>query len=795
MLMPKAKLSPTLPLALAFASLIVISGHLEAAPDGTAKKQATAQQAATKKAAPKPHAASKPAAVARGSVKATTSTKATAKTHPAGNASARSARSAGAAKAAKPGKKGATPHVASVPATGAPLPRPRPDAAGSQPMVLASADSQPAFAKPSIAAPITTTTSQGDVAATRQALDLIRRGKISEASEVKKSITDPAALKLIEWVYLRSPHSTAGFERYAAFVRDNPTWPSTGLLQRRAEGSLWDDKRDITTIRAFFMGNQPKSGKGRLALARAMLAQGDRAAAQRLVRETWRRDILGADAEQDVLEQFGGLLTAADHQARMHRMIFAEEEGAALRAARRLGEGATALAKARLALNEKSSKAGALLDAVPAEARNDPNYGFARIQWLRRQDKIAEAGQLMLTMPRDPNQLHDVDEWWVERRLLARKLLDIGDARTAFLVARDAAPPEKENNFVDQHFTAGWIALRFLNDPRTALAHFARIPEGATHPTSLARASYWQGRALEALGRTSEARTHYQAAARVPTAYYGQIARAKLGLSDIGIGQPPALSAAERAALRNVDVVRAVDLLYAANERDLVVTFVADLADKAADMGPLLVAAEICAQQRDARAMLYLGKDAIARGLPFAHVAFPTVGIPPYPTLGPEIDRSIVYAIARQESAFNQRVVSSAKAMGLMQVTAEAGRHTAKRFGGTFNLKRLLSDPVYNVQMGAAELAGLIDDYRGSYILTFAGYNAGRGRIKDWVERYGDPRDPNVDPIDWVERIPFSETRNYVQRIMENMQVYRVHMGRGNRLMIEADLHRGSRSN
>jgi soluble lytic murein transglycosylase len=401
----------------------------------------------------------------------------------------------------------------------------------------------------------------------------------------------------------------------------------------------------------------------------------------------------------------------------------------------------------------------------------------------------------MLTMPRDPSLLHDVDEWWVERRLLTRKLLDIGDARTAYRVARDAALPEKENNAVDHHFTAGWIALRFLNDPKAALAHFARIPQGATHPTSLARASYWQGRALEALGRSGEARTHYQAAARAPAAYYGQIARARLGQSDLGVGQPPPLRAGERAALRNVDVVRAVELLYAADERDLVVTFVADLADKAADMGPLLAVAEICAQQRDARAMLYLGKGAIARGLPFAHVAFPTVGIPPYTPVGPEVDRSIVYAIARQESAFNQRVVSSAKAMGLMQVTVAAGRYNAKRYGIPFNEKRLRSDPVYNVQHGAAELAGLIEDYRGSYILTFAGYNAGRGRIKEWIERYGDPRDPDVDPIDWVERIPFSETRNYVQRIMENLQVYRAQLGRGSRLMIEADLHRGSRTN
>ena len=662
-------------------------------------------------------------------------------------------------------------------------------------MVLASADSQPVVLRPSLAAPVTTTTSSADVAATKEALELLRKGKVSDAHELKKSISDPAALKLIEWVYLRSPYSTAPFERYAAFIHDNPTWPSIGMLQRRAEGSLWEDKRDPKVVRAYFSENEPRSGKGRLALARALLAQGDQAAAQRLVREAWRRDVLSADTEQQALDAFGGMITAADHRARMHRLIFAQEDGAAMRAARRLGASDQALAKARLALNEKSDKAGALLEAVPAEARNDPNYQFGRIQWLRRGDKIAEAGQLMASMPRDPDVVHDVDEWWVERRLLARKLLDIGDAQTAYKIARDALPPEKENNRVEQEFTAGWIALRFLDDPRTALAHFARIPNGATHPTSLARAHYWQGRALEALGRGSEARAQYQTAARVPSAYYGHIARAKLGLGDLAVAPPPRLGADERAALRNVDVVRAVELLYAANERDLVVTFVADLADRATDMGPLLAAAEHCANQRDARAMLYLGKGALARGLPFEHVAFPTVGIPSYSAIGPEIEPSLVYAITRQESAFNQKVVSSAKAMGLMQVTAEAGRDTAKRYGAKFDHKRLLSDPVYNVQMGSAELAGLLQEYRGSFILTFAGYNAGRGRIREWVQRYGDPRDPQVDPIDWVERVPFSETRNYVQRIMENMQVYRMRLGGSNRLMIEADLRRGGAAN
>jgi len=204
---------------------------------------------------------------------------------------------------------------------------------------------------------------------------------------------------------------------------------------------------------------------------------------------------------------------------------------------------------------------------------------------------------------------------------------------------------------------------------------------------------------------------------------------------------------------------------------------------------------EITSRYGDARGMLLMGKAALNRGLPFDFYASPVNGIPPFKQIGPEVEQSIVYAIARQESAFNPRAVSSAKALGLMQVLPGTGRQIAKKFGFAFDRNRMLSDPSYNAQMGAAELGDVLESYRGSYILSFVAYNAGRGRVKQWIEKYGDPRDPSVDPIDWVERIPFSETRNYVQRVIENMQVYRTQLGHGSRLMIEADLRRGAPAN
>ena len=539
---------------------------------------------------------------------------------------------------------------------------------------------------------------------------------------------------------------------------------------------------------AWFANESPLSAKGRFSLARVMIARGDRANAERLVREAWRNDSMSEDTENAALDLFGALLTPGDHKARMDFMLYGSEQDAALRAAKRLGANQVALAKARIAAYRKASNTKALLDAVPHELHGDPGYIFSKIQLLRREEKFAEAAQLMLSAPKDPARLHNLDEWWIERRLLSRKMLDVGEHRTAYLIARDAALPARDIYKTEQEFTAGWIALRFLTDPATATQHFARIGVGSANPTALARAGYWQGRAAEAAGRSQEARAAYTAAAAQSTSYYGQLARAKLGLPQIDLNGAPA---ARGRGIERLEIVRAVQLLYALDERDIALPIFGDMGENG-DPDALVGLGELASRNGDARGMLLLGKAALNRGLPFDFYAYPVSGIPPFKSIGPEVEQSIVFAIARQESAFNPNVVSPANAYGLMQVTPDAGKYVCKKYGASFDLGRLKTDPVYNAALGAAELGGLIEDYRGSYIMTFAAYNAGRGSVKKWIERYGDPRDPKVDAVDWVELIPFSETRNYVQRIMENLQVYRARFGGGTRLQIEADLHRGA---
>ena len=629
------------------------------------------------------------------------------------------------------------------------------------------------------------TQAQPDLVVLKQTLQLLQQHKLSDATKLAASIDDPAAQKLIQWALLRDPNNTAGFDQYNSFIRANPNWPSIPLFRRRAEARLWQERSDPNTVRRF-VGTQPTSARGRLALARAMLSDGDRVGATREVRAVWQSAELSSELEAAVNDSFRDELTLADDITRMDQRIGAKDFAAALRMAKRLGSTQVAIVKACEAAEANITKGGALLEAVPKEAQGDLGYVLCRLHWLLAHDDVAAAVKLLAEVSGDDLQRQDTDEWWRELRTLARRLLDLNDPKTAYSVVREAASPANPYYRAEFHFMPGWIALRFLSDPITALQHFRKIDEGSSDPIVLARAAYWRGRAFEAIGEFNDMRAQYETAARYPTAYYGQLARARLGVNEISVRPLPPQASLEGPT---TDLRRALDMLYAIGELDLALTFVSDLADSSSDIVALREIGELTSRHKDAQAMLVLGKTALARGLAMERYAFPEIGVPSYSPIAPPIDQCMVYSIVRTESAFDQRDTSPANAVGLMQVTPEAGRDTAHRFGVTYDWKRLVSDPVYNTQMGVAEVSVLFKEYTGSYIMTFAGYNAGRGRVRQWVAQHGDPRNPKIDAVDWVERISLAETRNYVQRVMENLQVYAARFG-ASVATVEPNLHK-----
>ena len=627
--------------------------------------------------------------------------------------------------------------------------------------------------------------SASDVQAMKQAIAAYKSGDVAKGDALSTPLGASIPGVISEWVAIRSQGAQLGFERISRFLTNYPDWPTQSLLRRRAEEALVAEKQPMPVVRSFFAKQQPITPGGALALAEAMAANGQSGQAIELVRHHWGATLFKQDLEQRYLSLFGEQLRKVDHLKRFERGIFAEDGDVALRAAQRLGPDEVALARAAIAVFDKSGPADKLIAAVSPKTANELAGLFVRIKNLRRSDRMTDAANLLIQIPHGL-EAREGGLFWAERRLVARKLLDMNQPQLAYKVAAGHSAqtiPDK----VEADFTAGWILLRVLNQPEQALRHFDQAAHEAKTPISISRATYWQGRAAEAMGRNAS--SYYQHAAAQGGTYYGQLARAHIGQSGLPIANGPSGSInhlAQRIGIQGLAT------LYAADERTLALTLVNDLAYALPDAASLDALAELTTAYGDAAATLSIAKIATQRNLPLGQHAFPLFGIPQQALGNAPIEQAFVYAITRQESAFDPQATSSSGAKGLMQLMPATAKIEASKVGIEFDAARL-TDPHYNVTLGANHLGRLVENFNGSYILAIASYNAGPGNVKKWIDAFGDPRDGKIDPVDWVERIPFTETRNYVQRVLENLQVYRSKLGNQQSVLIEKDLQRGAR--
>jgi len=596
-----------------------------------------------------------------------------------------------------------------------------------------------------------------------------RKNQFPQGDAASAAITDPIERAALDWIALRV---AATPPRLDAFAAAHPDWPLADWMQAVHEGWLFSGKPSPTDTLAIFAKAEPTTAGGRLALARAKLAGGDRDAAQKIVSALWRDGDLDFTTETAITREFMGMLTRDDHRARADRLLYAERGAAAWRAAALAGPDVLALASARLeaARGPLSARASS---AVPPALRTEPGYYFAHVQDSRRSGRLDEAISWLQLSPKDPAKLVDGDKWWTERRMIARMLLDRGAYEKAYTVCADATPNSSPSR-VDASFHAGWIALRFLNDPTRAAPHFAAAAAAAETPLSIARANYWRGRAAEALSQEEEARGYYAKAAAYPIAYYGQLAAQKLGAAEITPRRPAIAAIGEARA----EATRVVELYLAAGLDDFVQPVAFGAARVWTDGAQLAALSEVLRNRASAATNVVFGKIATERGFPLDAVAFPTFGLPSYLPLAGSASAEQVMAVARQESEFLPRASSGVGAKGLMQIMPYTAADTARKAGIPYDYARLIGDPAYNMQLGAVYLGQLVAAEGGSLEMAAAAYNAGAGRVAQWVAAYGDPRN-GADLVDWVERIPYDETRDYVERVMENYRVYQARLAEG----------------
>jgi soluble lytic murein transglycosylase len=621
----------------------------------------------------------------------------------------------------------------------------------------------------------------------RRAADAYRKGDVAAGDREAARITDQATRAAAEWIAIRASGRSLGFERIRAFMEGAPDLPMQGWLQRRAEDALMVQRPRPEIVLAFFRTREPLGPNGRAALAAARLSTGQADAAKPLALAAYRDRALTRDVAQFIEKTFPDLITEREKTLRAHRLILLDQTAEGNRIASAVSPDHGKLAQAVAYAADRGRTTG-LLDAVPAALRTHPSFVKAKAQVMRRAGKTDEALAAMLTAPKTADDISEADEWWIERRMLSRKLLDDGDAAGAYRVAAEAVGLTP-NRKAEAEFHAGWIALRFLKFQQTAALHFAASAAAAESPQSKSRAAYWLGRAIEA-GAQGDAEQGFPAAARWSATYYGQLAAEKLGRSSLDIAETRA-DIADHSVFGVTLAGQVIDRLLAADLAEFAAPLAIDYARTApADMIDAVAGRFVA--RNDAATVLAIGRTGAQRGVAVEHHAFPVFGVPSYEALPGSAEKAMVYAIARQESAFQVKAVSHANARGLMQMLPSTAAATARKFKVPFDAAKLTGDPAFNARLGAAHLGELLEETKGSLIMTFASYNAGGHRVRDWVQAYGDPRSPDIDPIDWVERIPFSETRNYVQRVMENLQVYRARLAGGTTaLLIGQDMVSG----
>jgi len=604
-----------------------------------------------------------------------------------------------------------------------------------------------------------------EISALRDAQGLANQQDWAEASSRAQGAGAVGA-DVIEWQRLRAGEGLLG--EYEAFLARRPDWPGLPYLKAAGEVAV-ARSTDPERVLQYFADTPPAKAAGILALTAALEAKGRHAEAVEAATIGWTKLKFTADEQAQLLATYGPDLRVA-HELRLDRILWdgnRADEGA--RMLPLVSKDWAALGKARLVLRADKDGVSALVNAVPKALKDDPGLAFERFLFRMRHDNYADAAALIVDRSASAQGLGDPVAWAAKRADLARILMRKGEPKSAYRVASTHHLTDL-GDMGDLEFLSGFIALRKLNDPARALQHFERLA-GATTPISQARAQYWLGRALEASGDKTKARSAYGKAANYQTSYYGMLAAEKLGLTldESLLSNAPPAGSWKGADYAKSSVLEAAVRMAAAGNEQLSARFMLHLGESLSDaeLGTLAGLALDLGQYRSA---VLIAKAATERGLVFPSAYFPV------PDMIPEslpVSRALALSIARRESEFDPEARSPAGALGLMQMLPATAAEVAKDQGIKFSKAKLASDPAYNATLGAAYLKELVDQFGPSVALVASGYNAGPGRPRGWVDAFGDPRLASTDVVDWVEMIPFTETRTYVMRVVEGVVIYR----------------------
>lgn len=579
------------------------------------------------------------------------------------------------------------------------------------------------------------------------------------------------AVDVITWHRLRA--AKGSYADVIAFLARNPDWPGLNWLRRKSERQII--KASHEKVRAFFNANAPQTPDGVLSYARALEHYGEANKAKKVVTDAFLQMELSASEQERFLKPYGKIL-APHVKERLNNVLWQGWANNASRLLPLVSDDLKALARARIALRKRQDGVNALIDKVPTRLKDNPALAYERFLWRARKGQ-ANAVDMLLERSKSAKALGRPEHWSGRRRGLARAAMRKGNHARAYKIASShhITPGEKYNDYADLEWLSGYIALRFLNKPGVALKHFDRFTKVVFTPISLGRSGYWRGRALEAMGKLDAAREAYELGAQHQTSFYGLLAAEKAGVPiDKALAGKEKFPDWRKGAFTNSTVHHAAVLLLASGEVALAERFWTHLVEsqKRESLGQM---GAMAIEMGSPHIAVMLGKRMVRQGVTLPG---PYYALHPMRKTKRPVPVELTLAIARRESEFDAVVVSGAGARGLMQVMPGTAKLVAKGIGVKYSAGKLLSDYEYNAKLGSEYLAMMADRFDGNVVMVAAAYNAGPGRPERWMRAYGDPRKSGVDMVDWIEHIPFNETRNYVMRVAESLPVYRARLGK-----------------
>lgn len=627
----------------------------------------------------------------------------------------------------------------------------------------------------------------------------------------RENLLDPHALSLLDYLELKKRGETAGFPRLEGFLSTHAgrlDWfPDASRLQRHAESALAREDLAPQRVLDYLDKFPPVSGVGMELLGEALMNTGKREEGEAAIRRAWREYPTFFPRSRDFHRRHASLLTTQDHSDRLQMLLWREDVALAKEMLQLVAADEHALAVARLRLMTLSSGVDAAIRAVPARLQGDPGLVYERVRWRRRKEREDDAMELLLRAP--PPAPEHARKWWTERHILARHALEQGNHVSSYELARSHGM-ERGIGFAEGEFLAGWLALRFLGMPALAHEHFRRLQNGVSTPVSLARAGYWRGRAAREMARQPGAanapdpHAAWRQASSLSTTYYGQLSGEMLEENGPLPMRPHRIvfHAPAAAFVRQADAatseaetgfLRMASLAYAAGLEDVGDQFLLSRSRRAEEAQEFPLLSQTARHAGRTHISLRIAKRGARKHFFMEDMLFPVDAFPPsaLEERGRLVEPSLLLAVARQESEFNLEAVSRAGARGMMQLLPSTARQVARNHDIGYDKSALLRDPAYNIRLGELYLGKMIARFDGSYVLAIAAYNAGPARVAGWLDRICDPRRTGCDAIDWIEKIPIGETRNYVQRVLENLQNYRRILGRDTGQGIGSDLRRG----